>query len=342
MPSPLFIASVFFCARRMQSEMRASIGEPTQGRPGESARTSARTRMGGLRAAGTAAECRHAHLQLLDVGRDGRRLRTEDRGPWMQPVAGPCSWCEAHRNARTPADGHRPSGRLVQRAAGPCSAHALSQRAGRGSAEAPSAGRRLRVGPAYSAPRASPWLSVAAWWKASRMMSELTSTEATVGRGYVPCACLPVDRPHGRNSHAHADRSRPTCVECSPHSRLVCAWAAFLCLQASNAAVVVGSFGRSRRGRKVLSAYEENAPRSVDWLHSGRENGLAGGRLQAGRGHGPGGQARREKLPCRRVAAGEATRGRGPIRGARAGSRERAVRDSDGLASRREARASWL
>ena len=86
MPSPLFIASVFFCARRMQSEMRASIGEPTQGRPGESARTSARTRMGGLRAAGTAAECRHAHLQLLDVGRDGRRLRTEDRGPWMQPL----------------------------------------------------------------------------------------------------------------------------------------------------------------------------------------------------------------------------------------------------------------
>lgn len=132
---------------------------------------------------------------------------------------------------------------------------------------------------------------VAACWAASRKTSVLTSTEATVGRRYVPCASLAVDRPRGGNCHAHADRSRPTGVECSPHSRLVCACGAFLCFQASNAAVVMRGLGLSRRGWTILRAYKPNAPRSVDWLHSGGENGLAGGRLQAGRGRGPGGQA---------------------------------------------------
>jgi len=36
----------------------------------------------------------------------------------------------------------------------------------------------------------------------------------------------------------------------------------------------LGGFSRIRHERKVTQAYEANAPRAVDWLHRGGENGL--------------------------------------------------------------------
>ena len=136
-----------------------------------------------------------------------------------------------HSGLRTARSARRhggPSGRLVPCGTLHISGVPLSQRAVRGSFKRHVPGLEQYVGSVVAASRAPRLLPMAARWLASRKAREPTLTEANVGRRYVPHACLTVFRSQGGNCHAHADRSRPTCVECPPHSRLVCAYAAFL------------------------------------------------------------------------------------------------------------------